>query len=259
METVQKKPSSFTDHMRIRFKGVFDPIGAFLNKLGISPNTMTMLGLLGNIVGAFFLAKGEMFMGGLLIVICTPFDALDGTMARLKGEVSEFGAFLDSVTDRYSELFVLGELLFYFTLRGDATTTVGIYVAAAGSVLVSYVKARAESLKFDANVGILTRVERYLVIAPLLLLNQPQLAIWIIAVLANVTAFQRIWKVRQQAYKPIKTLKTNRRFPHEFYVRRYPYYNVWGRFCSLLLWHHSNDRHNGRRVAGITRNGASRP
>jgi CDP-diacylglycerol---glycerol-3-phosphate 3-phosphatidyltransferase len=204
METVQKKPSSFTDQMRIRFKGVFDPIGAFLNKLGISPNTMTMLGLLGNIVGAFFLARGEIFLGGLFIVICTPFDALDGTMARLKGQASEFGAFVDSVTDRYSELFVLGGLLFYFTLQKDAVTTIGIYAAAAGSVLVSYVKARADSLKFDANVGILTRVERYLVIAPLLLLNQPQLAIWIVAILANITALQRIWRVRQQAYQSTK-------------------------------------------------------
>ena len=203
METVQKKPNTFTDQMRVRLKGVLDPIGAFLNKLGISPNTMTMLGLLGNVVGALFLARGDMFRGGLFILICTPFDALDGTMARLRGEASEFGAFVDSVTDRYSELFILGGLLFYFTQQGDAFTTVGIYAAAAGSVLVSYVKARADSLKFDANVGILTRVERYLVIAPLLLLGQPEWAVWIVAVLANITALQRIWKVRQQAHKNI--------------------------------------------------------
>jgi CDP-diacylglycerol--glycerol-3-phosphate 3-phosphatidyltransferase len=74
-------------------------------------------------------------------------------------------------------------------------------MAAAGSVLVSYVKARADSLKFDANVGILTRMERYLVIAPLLLFNLPAVAAWIVAVLANITALQRIWKVRQQARK----------------------------------------------------------
>lgn len=199
METVQKKPTTFTEQMRVRFKTVLDPIGAFLNRLGISPNTMTLLGLLGNVIGAFFLARGEMLAGGLFILICTPFDALDGTMARLRGEASEFGAFVDSVTDRYSELFVLGGLLVYFVHQADIPTTIGIYAAAAGSVLVSYVKARADSLKFDANVGILTRVERYLVIAPLLLLNLPQIAIWIVAVLANITALQRIWRVRQQA------------------------------------------------------------
>jgi CDP-diacylglycerol--glycerol-3-phosphate 3-phosphatidyltransferase len=202
METVQKKPTTFTDRMRVRLKTVLDPIGAFLNKLGISPNTMTMLGLFGNLVAALFLARGDMFLGGLFMLICTPFDALDGTMARLRGQASEFGAFVDSVTDRYSELFILGGLLFYYTQQGDALTTIGIYIAAAGSVLVSYVKARADSLKFDANVGILTRVERYLVLAPLLLFGLPQIAIWIIAVLANITALQRIWKVRQQAHKP---------------------------------------------------------
>lgn len=204
METVQKKPNTFTDQMRVRLKGTLDPIGAFLNKLGISPNMMTLLGLLGNVVGAVFLARGEMFVGGLFMLICTPFDALDGTMARLRGEASEFGAFVDSVTDRYSELFVLGGLLFHFTLKGDALTTIGIYAAASGSVLVSYVKARADSLKFDANVGILTRVERYIVLAPLLVLGQPELAIWIIAVLANITALQRIWKVRQQSHQTIR-------------------------------------------------------
>jgi len=200
METAEKKSVTFTEQMRVRLKGVLDPIGAFLNKLGISPNAMTMLGMFGNAIGAVFLARGDMFVGGLFILICTPFDALDGTMARLRGEASDFGAFLDSVTDRYSELFVLGGLLFHFTLQGDVLTTIGIYTAAAGSVLVSYVKARADSLKFDANVGILTRVERYIVLAPLLVLGQPVLAIWIVAVLANITALQRIWKVRGQAH-----------------------------------------------------------
>jgi CDP-diacylglycerol--glycerol-3-phosphate 3-phosphatidyltransferase len=76
-----------------------------------------------------------------------------------------------------------------------------VYLAAAGSVLVSYVKARAESLGFECKVGLLTRVERYLVLAPALVINQPLIALWIIAVLANFTAFQRILYVRQQAHQ----------------------------------------------------------
>lgn len=199
MQTMQKEPTSFTDQMRVRFKGIIDPIATFLNKLGVSPNAITLLGVLGNAVGAIFLARGDMFLGGLVILICTSFDALDGTMARLSGKTSDFGAFLDSVTDRYSELFLFGGLLFYFTTQGDVLTNLGIYAAAGGSILVSYTKARAASLKFNADVGILTRVERYIVIVPLLLLGQPILAIWIVAVLANVTALQRVWKVRGQA------------------------------------------------------------
>jgi CDP-diacylglycerol--glycerol-3-phosphate 3-phosphatidyltransferase len=201
-ETVQKsKTKTLTDVMRGLFKGILDPIGGFLNRLGVTPNMMTMLGLLGNMVGAWFLAQGNMVLGGVFVLVCTPFDALDGTMARLRGEASEFGAFVDSVTDRYSELFILGGLLYHFLQNNDHLSAMAVYIAAAGSVLVSYVKARADSLKFDANTGILTRLERYLVIAPLLVLNLPSLAVWIVAVLANVTALQRIWKVRRQAHR----------------------------------------------------------
>jgi len=201
-ETMQKlKPKTFTDVMRALFKGVLDPIGGFLNRIGITPNMMTMIGLLGNVIGAWFLAQGDMLLGGIFVLVCTPFDALDGTMARLRGEASDFGAFVDSVTDRYSELFILGGLLYHFIQVNDQLSAFAVYLAAAGSVLVSYVKARADSLKFDANTGILTRMERYLVIAPLLLFNLPSLAAWIVAVLANMTALQRIWKVRRQAHK----------------------------------------------------------
>jgi len=201
-EIAQKaKPKTLTDMMRGLFKGILDPIGGFLNRLGVTPNMMTMLGLLGNMAGAWFLAQGNMVLGGVFVLVCTPFDALDGTMARLRGEASEFGAFVDSVTDRYSELFILGGLLYHFLQINDHLSAMAVYIAAAGSVLVSYVKARADSLKFDANTGVLTRLERYLVIAPLLVLNQPIIAVWIVAVLANVTALQRIWKVRKQAHR----------------------------------------------------------
>lgn len=195
------QPKTFTEFMRSLFKGILDPIGAFLNRLGITPNTMTMLGLLGNIAGAWFLAQGNIVLGGIFVLICTPFDALDGTMARLRGEASEFGAFVDSVTDRYSELFILGGLLYHFLQINNHLSAMAVFIAAAGSVLVSYVKARADSLQFNANTGVLTRLERYLVIAPLLVLNQPVIAVWIVAVLANLTALQRIWKVRKQAHR----------------------------------------------------------
>jgi CDP-diacylglycerol--glycerol-3-phosphate 3-phosphatidyltransferase len=206
METINNKSrtKTFTDYMRVWFKGVLDPIGTLLNRIGVTPNMMTLLGLLGNMIGAWFLGQGNMLLGGVFVLICTPFDALDGTMARLRGEANEFGAFVDSVTDRYSELFILGGLLFYFTTHNDPVSTIVVYSAAAGSVLVSYVKAKAEALKFDANVGILTRMERYLVIAPLLLFNQPVIAVWIVAVLANITALQRFWKVRQQSRQQAK-------------------------------------------------------
>ena len=196
---------TFTDYLRLWFKWFLDPLGGFFNRMGITPNMMTMLGLLGNAVGAYFLARGEMLTGGLFVLLMTPIDALDGTMARLRGESSDFGAFVDSVTDRYSELIIYGGLLYHFLMLGDPLGGVLVFGAAAGSVLVSYVKARAEGLGYEAKVGLLTRVERYLVLAPALVLNQAFIGLLIIAVFANITALQRIWHVRSQAHAKLKS------------------------------------------------------
>jgi CDP-diacylglycerol--glycerol-3-phosphate 3-phosphatidyltransferase len=196
---------TFTDYLRLWFKWVLDPLGGFFNRLGLTPNMMTMLGLLGNTVGAVFLARGEMLTGGLFVLIMTPIDALDGTMARLRGEASDFGAFVDSVSDRYSELIIYGGLLYHFLTIGDRIGGMLVFGAAAGSVLVSYVKARAEGLGYQAKVGLLTRVERYLILAPSLVFNQLYIGLGIIAIFANVTAIQRIWYVRQHARAKLKS------------------------------------------------------
>ncbi len=199
---VQKK--TFTDYLRLWFKWVLDPLGGFFNRLGLTPNMVTMFGLAGNAVGAYFLARGEMLTGGLLVLLMTPVDALDGTMARLRGESSDFGAFVDSVSDRYSELIIYGGLLYHFLDLGEPIGGLLVFGAAAGSVLVSYVKARAEGLGYQAKVGLLTRVERYLVLAPSLVFNQLYLGLGIIAVFANITALQRIWHVRSQAHLKLR-------------------------------------------------------
>jgi CDP-diacylglycerol--glycerol-3-phosphate 3-phosphatidyltransferase len=196
-----KKRITLTDQMRVRFKGIVDPIGEFLNRLGLTPNTMTVLGLIGNTVGAIFLSLGQMTIGGLIILLMGPIDALDGTMARLRGEPSEFGAFVDSVTDRYSELVIFGGLLYFYAEQGNWLMSVLVYLSAAGSVLVSYTRARSQSLGYETKVGLLTRMERYLLLAPLLVFNLPNVAVWILAVLTNITALQRIFDVRRQVYK----------------------------------------------------------
>jgi len=191
---------TLTDQMRRRFKGILTWGGGILNRIGLTPNMMTMLGLLGNTIGAYFLARGEMTIGGIFIFLMGPVDALDGTMARLRGEPTEFGGFVDSVTDRYSELVIFGGLLFYFTQQGEVLPAMLAYLAAAGAVLVSYTRARAQSLGYDTKVGILTRMERYLVLAPCLVLNIPIVALWILAVLGNITAIQRIFDIRHKAH-----------------------------------------------------------
>jgi len=199
-QVVNKKPKSIEDFLRIRFKSVLDGIGGYLYRLGILPNTVTIFGLVGNMVGAILLASGNVTVAGIVILIMGPIDALDGTLARMRGESGKFGAFVDSVSDRYSELIIFLGLMIHFLRVGDWLACSLVYFAAAGSVLVSYVKARAESLNFDAKVGLLTRVERYIVLAPMLVINRPLIALWIIAIFANYTALQRIWHVRKQAY-----------------------------------------------------------
>lgn len=202
MEQVAKNNErlTLTDQMRLRFKRILDPMGGFLNNLGLMPNTMTILGLVGNTLGAVFLAQGKMTLGGIMILLMGPVDALDGTMARLRGESGKFGAFVDSVTDRYSELVIFAGLLIYYHMQDEWLLASLTYFAAAGSVLVSYVRARAQSLGYDTKVGVLTRLERYLVLAPALVLNRPLIGLWIIAVLANFTALQRILDVRRQVH-----------------------------------------------------------
>ncbi len=202
--TNMDKKLSFSDRARLLFKGILDPIGAFLNRLGVAPNTITLLGLLGTTIGAYIISQGYMTIGGFILLAFVLVDTVDGTMARLRGEPSDFGGFVDSVSDRYAELTTFGALIYYFLTQEHYAGVAASYLAAAGSVLVSYVKARAEGLGFSANVGALTRFERYLVLIPLLVFNQPFAAALIIAALANLTALQRIYHVRAQGRQRIK-------------------------------------------------------
>lgn len=196
--------TTFTDKLRLIFKGLLDPIAASLNRTGLTPNAVTMLGLAGTTAGAVLISQGRMTLGGVVIFLFVIIDAFDGAMARLRGESSDFGAFVDSVSDRYAEFITFGGLLFYFLSQNDHLGVAVTFLATAGSVLVSYVKARAESLNFTAKVGLLSRVERYIVLIPLLIFNQPFVAVLLIASLGNITALQRIIHVRRQAHERMK-------------------------------------------------------
>lgn len=203
------KPT-FSDRLRIIFKGILDSIGAFLNRTGLTPNAITLLGLAGTTVGAYLLAQGKMTLGAIVIFLFVLVDAFDGTMARLRGEPSDFGAFVDSVSDRYAEFVTFGGLLYYFLTQSDAFGAMMTFAAAAGSTLVSYVKARAEGLNFTARVGLLSRAERYIVLIPLLIFNQPLPAVVVIAALSNFTALQRIYHVRAQGHERMRKVRESK-------------------------------------------------
>ena len=201
----EAEKKTLTDYLRKWLKGVAEPVASFLNRIGMKPNVVTYLGLIGNTIGAILLGTGHITWGGIVVLLFGLMDGLDGTMARLKGESTKFGAFIDSVTDRYSELVILAGLMAYYLQQSDWLACGLVYMSALGSVMVSYIKARAEALGFDARIGILTRVERYLVLAPSLVFNIPIVGLWILAVLSNFTAVQRFAYVRKQWYTSLKT------------------------------------------------------
>jgi CDP-diacylglycerol--glycerol-3-phosphate 3-phosphatidyltransferase len=207
VDQIASSKPTFTDRLRVLFKRVLDPIGGFMNRLGLTPNAITLLGLAGTSLGAYYLSQGRLVTGGIILLITVPIDALDGTMARLRGESSDFGAFVDSVSDRYAELITFAGLLYYFLSQDDHLGVMLTFIAAAGSVLVSYVKARAEGLRFEAKVGLLTRVERYLVLIPSLVFRQPLVGVALIAMLGNFTSLQRILHVRTQGHARMKELR----------------------------------------------------
>ena len=146
------------DWFRTTFRVFLTTLATFFNRIGLHPNTMTIMGLVGTLTGAVLLGFGHMTTGGIVILVSGIFDALDGAMARLRNEPTRFGAFVDSVTDRFSDLSVFGGLMAWFIMQEDWLTCGIIYVAAVGTVMVPYVKARAESLGYSATVGILSRV-----------------------------------------------------------------------------------------------------
>jgi CDP-diacylglycerol--glycerol-3-phosphate 3-phosphatidyltransferase len=167
----------------------------------LSPNTLTVMGLFVNLLSGILIGAGFLVFGGLVLLLASVFDILDGAVARVTGKVYRYGAFLDSTTDRYAEGFTYIGLLYYYLFNGHHTVEPMLVIASlTGSLLVSYVRARAQSLGFVCDGGILARPERVVIICLGLLVSQLLLPLlWVLAVLTNVTAVQRIWFVWRQS------------------------------------------------------------
>lgn len=175
------------------------PLANAIAKTGISPDVLSVLGLLLNLVVAYTIASGHLLLGGFLVLFSGAFDLLDGALARATGRVSRFGALLDSTLDRYSEAILLFGL--WFLYMGQLQESVLIYATLVGSFMVSYVRARAEGLNIECKVGITGRAERVIILALGLILGQVLVVLWILAIVTNLTALQRILHVWQQTKK----------------------------------------------------------
>src|SRR3990172_9885260 len=189
------RPKSFTLLPHSVPRRVTDPVVGVLARLGVSPNHLTVLGFLGNVGAAALAARGEFLPAGLVMLAASALDLLDGALARATGRASAFGAVLDSVLDRLSEAAVLAGLAFYYAQRGEREEVVLCFAALVGSIMVSYVRARAEAHGLELREGLFTRAERVLLLGGGLIINQVRIALWVLAIMANATALQRLYIV----------------------------------------------------------------
>jgi len=186
-------------HYKERFTHWADPVARALLALRLRPNHLTVLGLGVSVLAALSFARGRSLWGAVLLILAGLFDFFDGSLARLSGQVTPFGAFLDSVIDRYSDLVVLAGILVLFAGSRRPTEVVLALLALIGTVMVSYTKARAQAIGVACEIGLMERPERLIVLIAGGLFDLMTPALWILAVLVNVTAIQRILYTRRVA------------------------------------------------------------
>jgi CDP-diacylglycerol--glycerol-3-phosphate 3-phosphatidyltransferase len=193
------------DSIKNWYLNLIKPAVDFFIRLELNPNFFTTIGFILTIGAAVLFAVGQLVIGGAIVLLAGTFDIIDGKVARATNRVTKFGALYDSTLDRYAEVIMFFGLAFYFVKANMFLTSVAVSFALGGSMMVSYVRARAEALGFQCKVGIMQRPERIVYIGFGAILSfiriwqfdHPTLvfAIGLIAIFANVTAVQRIYHV----------------------------------------------------------------
>jgi CDP-diacylglycerol--glycerol-3-phosphate 3-phosphatidyltransferase len=167
-----------------------------------NPNVLSLLGVLA-ILGASYLLITDRWIGaGLMVILSGFFDLLDGAIARNFNKVTPFGGFLDSVLDRYSDLFLFLALLIYYLNKGDATLVILTGFASIGTALIPYARARAEAVQIPCSVGLMERAERIILLSAGLLFRWMEPILWILAVFTHMTVLQRIYYVWKKLKRP---------------------------------------------------------
>jgi CDP-diacylglycerol--glycerol-3-phosphate 3-phosphatidyltransferase len=195
-QQTDKLPATLTDRVRGLVRDILTPLGRWLHHIGVHPDMVTIFGLMLVIIAAVLIAMGYLRSAGLLLLFALPLDAVDGAVARAMQRKDKFGAVLDSTFDRYADGFIFAGLSYYFAVQGYFELFLLAQLALIGSLLVSYVRARADGVQVETKIGWFTRMERVGVI--LIMLLAPFLLQWGVLVLAigtNFTALQRLWFV----------------------------------------------------------------
>jgi len=179
------------------FLRIIDPVIEFIVHFNVHPNFFTVLGLISSVIGAYFFAKHNLRIGAIYILLGGLCDIIDGKVARKAGLSTKFGALFDSSLDRYSEVFMFLGVAIHFVKMDYLTTSIMVFLGLGGSMMVSYVRARAEGLGYACKVGIMQRPERIVYIGASALIHEYILmvVVWMIAILANFTAIQRMYHV----------------------------------------------------------------
>ncbi|HKG39619.1 MAG TPA: CDP-alcohol phosphatidyltransferase family protein [Conexibacter sp.] len=173
----------------------------------LTPNAISLTGLVGNLVAAVLVWQEYFFLGGIAFILGSIMDTLDGRYSRMSGKGTPFGAFLDSTLDRIEEGIVLTAVAAYFATQGDELAVAAVVVAVLASLMVSYTRARAEALGVECKVGIASRAVRVVILSVGLVfakgagLGDFELlapAVYVLAVLSTITVFQRIFHVRRE-------------------------------------------------------------
>lgn len=190
--------------LRSTWDKLMRPVGGVLARTPLTPDQVTVAGVVLQSVAAWYIVEGRLFVAALVAVVAGCADAFDGALARAKGLGRPFGALLDSTTDRLADALYFLPVAWLYGVEPDAghdsqLVALLALVALVSSFLVSYVKARAEGLGFDCNVGIAERAERLIVIILALAFDVLPWGVGIIAVASIITFFQRLFHVRAQA------------------------------------------------------------
>jgi CDP-diacylglycerol---glycerol-3-phosphate 3-phosphatidyltransferase len=191
-----------------------NPTARFLLRIGITPNAVTIAGTVGVLIGSYFGAMGHLVLATFFVTACALTDVLDGTMARMRGGSSKYGALLDSSMDRIADAAVFGAVVYYLHTEGNPYGgMVAALLSLAFGQVVSYVKARAQSLGLNADVGIAERLERLLIVGVGGLLSGFGLdwglpaALWVLAALSIITVCQRLIHAQRTEPVPAADLK----------------------------------------------------
>lgn len=195
----------FSDTIGRGGKFLLDKIVKVLSILHINPNILTFTGVLISFWAAFEFGYGNFFRGAVVIMLAGLFDMLDGEVARVTRSTSEFGAFYDSVIDRYSDVIILQGLMVYYARQQMLGYVVLVGVVVMGAVLTSYTRARAESLISSCKVGFMERPERIVLLIIGGLSYRMEAVLWVLAILGNWTVFDRIYYTWSELPHPRRT------------------------------------------------------